>query len=620
MRQQLLEYYERELSYMRQIGAEFAAKHPAIAQRLLLEPDRCSDPHVERLLESFAFLTARIHLRLDDDFPVLTEGFLDAVYPHYLRPVPAMTVVEFSPDEVRSNTGSLARVPAGSELTTKRTQDGVPCKFRTGYPVELWPLEIEECVWRRPEQIPSPPRVQGAAAVLRVVLRAHQNVSLSKLRLDRLVLYLAGGRTVALPLYELLCSKLTQILVRNPMRGPQTAGRGADKSIALRASQLRPMGFSPEESLLPYTRRSFQGYRLLQEYFSLPEKFLFFELSGLDQALKIVEAEEQIELLLYISPFDQPERMPTLENGIAAETLKLRCTPAINLFEQIAEPVILSHTRHEYPLTINSSKRMSAEIFSIDSVFTTNPARRTSVELPLLYEHRFSKPSPEARVFWHSTRRQALVDEHKPGDVFISIVDQEGVMMEPDAEILTVRCTCTNHSLPAQFPFGSQDGDFFLGSDNSIRRIRALHRPTPTYSPPAGGGQVWSLISQLSLNHLSLGEAGLPALREILRLHNFAGASHIEKQISGILSLRNSPHVALMQEEFGTVAARGVRVEIELDELRFSGGAYLFAAILDHLLGLYVSMNSFSQLTVHTEHRKEPLCTCLPRTGSQVLM
>ena len=194
-------------------------------------------------------------------------------------------------------------------------------------------------------------------------------------------------------------------------------------------------------------------------------------------------------------------------------------------------------------------------------------------------------------------------------------------MMDPDAEIITARCTCTNHGLPAQFPFGDKDGDFFLNGDASVHRIRALHRPTPTYAPPASTGQVWNLISQLSLNHLSLGEAGLPALHEVLRLHNFGKISHIEKQISGILSLRSSPDVALVQGEFGAVAARGARVDIELDESRFpGGGAYLFAAILDHFLGLYVSMNSFSRLTVSTGRRREPLYACSPRAGSQALM
>ena len=620
MREQLFEYYERELSYMRQMGAEFAAKYPAVAHRLLLEPDRCSDPHVERLLESFAFLTARIHLRLDDDFPVLTEGILDAVYPHYLRPVPAMTVVEFSPEEVRSNPSGSARIPAGSQLTTKRTQDGVPCKFRTSYGVDLWPVEIEQCFWRRPEQIPSPPHVQGVAAVLRVVLRAHRDVTLSKSGLDRLAFYLAGERSVVLPLYELLCSKLTRILVRNPVGSAQAGGRGIDKPITLGASQLRPMGFAPEESLLPYSRRSFQGYRLLQEYFSLPEKFLFFELSGIGQALQALEAGERVELLFYFSPFDQAERMPALENSISVETLKLRCTPAINLFEQTADPIILSHRRHEYPISIDSRKKMRSEIFSVNSVSATNPSRRTSLELPLLYEHRFRKLSPEARVFWHAVRRQALVDEHRPSDVFLSLVDREGVMMDPDAEILTVKCTCTNHGLPAHFPFGDQDGDFFLNSDTSIRRIRALHRPTPAYAPPIGRGQAWNLNSQLSLNHLSLGEARLPALHEILRLPNLGKTTHIEKQISGILSLQSSPDVALVQSEFGAVAARGTRVHIDLDESRFAGGvAYLFAAILDHFLGLYVSMNSFSRLTVRTNHRREPLYACSPRAGNQVL-
>ena len=614
MRQNLLEYYERELGYLRQMGAEFAAKYPAVAGRLLLEPDRCSDPHVERLIESFSFLAARIHLRLDDDLPELTEGFLDAVYPHYLRPVPAMTVVEFSPEEGASNTSHVTQVHSGSELTAKRARNGVLCKFRTSYPVQLQPFEVEQCTWRRPEQIASPPRVQDAVAVLRVTLKGHRDVVLAKLALDRISWYLSGERSVALTLYELLSSKVTRILVRNP-------DRKESKLAELSAFRLRPMGFTPDEALLPYTRRSFQGYRLLQEYFSLPEKFLFFELEGLGGALESVEAGERVELLIYVSQFEQPERMPILENGVSAETLKLRCTPVINLFTHVAEPVILSQTRHEYPITVNARNRAGYEIFSIDSVLATNPARRTSTPLPSLYEQRFGTPTSNARVFWRSTRRQSPIDDRRPSDMYLSVVDRAGIMIEPDAEILSVRCTSTNHDLPSQLPFGNVDGDFYLEGDSAAGQIRALHRPTPTYAAPAGSKQVWSLLSQLSLNHLSLGEAGLPALQEILRLHNFADAPQHEKQVSGIVSMGSSRHVALMQSEFGSVAARGMRVELELDESHFpSGGAYLFGAVLDHFFGLYVSMNSFSQLTVRTRQRKGALCTCLPRAGSEVLM
>jgi type VI secretion system protein ImpG len=613
MRQRLLEVYERELGYIRQMGDEFGRKYPAVAGRLLLEPDRCGDPHVERLLEAFSFLAARIHLRLDDDLPELTEGFLDIVYPHYLRPIPAMSVAEFKLDENHASASTSVRVAAGSELRSRRTVDGMPCRFRTGYPVELWPLDVVECTWRRPEQIPTPARVSDAVAVVRVVLKGRKDVILSKLNLDSLNFYIAGEKSLTLPLYELLSRNLIQVLVRNP----KIPDSGA---VVLGRDALRPMGFASDESLLPYTPRSFQGYRLLQEYFSFPEKFLFFALEGLQQAISAMQSQE-LEVLFYLSAFDQPERAQSLEVGVSAQTLRLGCTPIVNLFEQTAEPVLVTQARHEYPIVPSMRNQRMTETYSIESVTATNPSRRSSVAIRPLFEHRFNAQPDESRIFWRASRRHSPVDERQPSDMYLAIVDIEGVITEPNAEILTVRCMCTNHDLPSKLTFGEEQGDFELAAGPGVGSIRALHRPTPTYAPPAAAGQVWNLISQLSLNHLSLGETGLPAMQEILRIHNFTGASHLDKQISGIVSMESKRHIALMQSEFGSVAARGTRVEMELDESHFAGGgAYLFSAILDRFLGLYVSMNSFSQLSVRTNARKEVLSEWPPRAGSQVVM
>lgn len=614
MRQQLLEYYERELAYVRQLGAEFAKKYPAIAGRLLLEPDRCADPHVERLLESFAFLTARIHLRLDDDLPELVQGMLDVVYPHYLRPIPSMTIAEFTLDSSRSNSSGSVIIPSGSELTSKKTKDGMPCKFRTGYPVSLWPIDVKECSWIRPEQVPAAPRVSESVAVLRLVLKGHKDILFSKLNLDQLHFYLSGDAGITLPIYELLSHKLLQVLLRDPLEKKAPA-------IPLQKSQLRAMGFSPEEGILPYTPRSFQGYRLLQEYFSFQEKFLFFELNGLEEMLTLANAGEELELLFYFSAFEQLERMQTLEVGVTRETLRLNCTPIINLFTQVAEPVLLTQKRHEYPIHASARNRLHTEIFSIDSVSATNPSRRTSLQLPPLFERRFETTTSTSSIFWRSSRKYNPIDKRRPSDLYLSIVDANGEMTEPNAEVLTVHCTCTNHDLPSQLPFGANDGDFYLENAAGVEKIRALHRPTPSFAAPATAVKPWSLVSQLSLNHLSLEEDGLPALREILRLHNFSGAANLDHQIDGILSLETKRHIALMQSEFGSAAVRGMRVEMLMDESHFAGGgAYLFSAVLEHFFGLYVSMNSFSQLVVRSKGRKEVLGEWSPRAGSQVLL
>jgi type VI secretion system protein ImpG len=614
MRAELLDSYERELTFLREMGAEFGRKYPRVANRLLLEADRCEDPHVERLIESFAFLAARLHLRLDDDLPELTSSLLDLVYPHYLRPIPAMTVVECQVEAgAQGKHGSALTLPAGSTLTTRRSVEGMPCRFRTACPVALWPVTVAECTWRLPEQLPKPVRISGAAAAMRVLLRGGKDVFPGALGIASLRFYLAGDMNLVFTLYELLASKCISILARDP-RSPD------GRAVAIPPSALRPAGFDEEESLLPYPRRSFDGYRLLQEYFAFPQKFLFFDLSGLE-ALAAFAASEEIELLFHFSRFDRPERQQTLEVGVSPGTLRLGCTPAINLFAQAAEPILITQTQHEYRLTPDARYSRMMEVFSVDTVLATSPSKRQTTPVAPLYAYRYNTLAEERGVFWHPSRRYTSFEEREPSSIFLSLVDINGVISEPAAEVLTVHCTCSNHDLPSQLHFGAAEGDFEAANFAGVQRIRALHRPTPSIDPPQGKGQLWRLVSQLSLNYLSLGEEGLTALQEILRIHNFSQSSQLECQIAGLTGMRSKRHFAVMRTDYGNAPARGVRVELELDERQFaSGGAYLFAAVLERFLGQYVSMNSFCQLQAETNLRKGVLGTWMPRSGSRVLM
>lgn len=614
MRPELLDYYERELTFFREMGAEFGRKYPRVANRLLLEPDRCEDPHVERLIESFAFLAARLHLRLDDDLPELTNALLDLVYPHYLRPVPAMTVVECQVEPgAAGKQGAVISLPAGSTLNTKRNVEGMPCRFRTAWGVDLWPIILAECAWRMPEQLPRPVRVTGAAAALRIVLRGGKDVTPGGLGIPRLRFYLAGDSNVVFTLYELLASKCVSILIRDAR---STDGR----SVSLPLSALRPVGFAEDETLLPYPRRSFDGYRLLQEYFAFPQKFLFFDLESLE-AMAAFAASEEIELLFHFSRFDRAERQQALEVGVSAETLRLGCAPAINLFTQAAEPILLTQTQHDYRVSPDARYARMMEIFSIDSVLATSPSKRQTVPLQPLYAFRYNTLADANHVYWHASRRYTTFEEREPSSVFLSLVDVNGVFAAPGAEVLTVHCTCSNHDLPSRLSFGAADGDFDAANFAGIQRIRALHRPTTSLDPPNGKGQLWRLISQLSLNYLSLGEEGLGALQEILRVHNFSQSSQLESQISGITGMRTKRHFAIVHGQDGSTPARGIHVGIDLDERQFaSGGAYLFTAILEHFLGSWVSMNSFAQMEATSNLRKETLGRWTPRAGSRVLL
>ncbi|MBT9330204.1 type VI secretion system baseplate subunit TssF [Paracidobacterium acidisoli] len=613
MREELLEYYERELAYIRQLGAEFSQKYPRVASRLLLEPDRCDDPHVERLIESFAFMAARVHLRIDDDFPEVTAALLNLVAPHYLRSIPSMTIVECQLDPEQGKQTAGLKVPAGTHLATKRTFDSLPCRFRTAYNVELWPFTVSECEWRQPERLTQVIRVPGAVGVIRMRLQCAPDVSFEKLELDMLRFHLTGDTNVVHTLYELFCRNCIAICVRDPQKsnGPVSA---------VPVSQLAAMGFEEDEALLPYPRRSFSGYRLLQEYFTFSEKFLFFELDGL-KAIAETGCREQAEILFYFSRFDRPERSQDLEVGVTSRTLRPGCTPVINLFSQTAEPILVSHTKHEYEVIPDVRHQETTEIFSVDDVLASNTSRRESVELEPLYSYRFQARNAAGRTYWHSVRRGNPLGEREPSRLFLSLVDIDGQLTQPDAEVLTVRCTCSNFDLPSRLPYGAEEGDFSAEDFPAVQRITALRRPTPSYDPPAEKGQLWRLASQLSLNYLSLVEEGLSAFQEILRLHNFTESAHLENQIGGIIGLNSSPHFAVMQSDYGNIPARGTRIEMEFDERQFvGGGVYLFAGVLNHFLGSYTSINSFCQFAARTNQRKEVLGEWPPRAGNKPLI
>jgi type VI secretion system protein ImpG len=635
VREQLLNYYERELTYIRQMGAEFAHKYPKLAGRLLLEPDRCEDPHVERLLEGFALLAARVHLKIDDDFPEISTALLEALYPHYIRPVPSMSVVQFQLDPKGKTTTSL-QIPKGSVLLSNRI-NGNYCKFRSAYDVTMWPLEVKDCSWRSAEGFANliPPgslesdevRKNPPAAVLRVKLSCSpEDLSLNALPIEKLAFYLSGESNIANTLYELLLQDCIAVFARNPAAPPNSLPTLIGKSswkpgqVKLPPSLLRPIGFGEDEGVLPYSGRSFLGYRLLQEYFAFPEKFFFLELGGLE-ALRQPQFGNSVELLFLIRKFERPERHQMLELGVSATTLKLNCTPIVNLFAQSAEPIRLDHTKHEYQIIPDVRRQRATEIFAIESVVGHDSRQQQTIQYEPFYAFRHASAAKSNGAFWHATRRISEMDDDLPTEVFLSLVNLSGEPAAPDADSVTVRCTCTNANLASKLAVGNDTGDFQLEGFAAVRKIVALRRPTPALQPPLGKATLWKLISHLSLNYLSLVENGKEALQEILSLYNFSDSSYLRNQINGIVGLKTQRQFGMVTSEGGVSLARGTKVEIQLDEAQFAGGGvYLFSCVLERFLGLYSSLNSFSQLTVTTLQRKEALAEWQPRSGSTILV
>jgi type VI secretion system protein ImpG len=612
VRDELLLYYERELSYMRQLGAEFAEKYPKIASRLMLEGDRCDDPHVERLLEGFAFLAARIHLKVDDEFPEVTQGLLNTLYPHYVRPIPCMTIVEMFVDPEQGKQSAGMQVPRDTVLYSRRVNN-MACKFQTCYDTTLWPVSLKSAEWKTPDRLSPVIKNPDCAAVFSLQFQLLPDVQLGQLGMDSLRFYLQGESNQIHSLYELLCNNCFEILLRNPKNR-------AGKPIALPPSALRQVGFEQNEGILPYTRRSFLGYRLLQEYFSFPEKFFFLEINGL-QAMRDAGFDDSFEVVFQISKFDQPERQQSLEVGVSAKTVRLNCVPVVNLFKQTAEPILISHQRYEYPVVADMRRQAAMEVFSVDEVVSTRPNSTEVINYEPFYSYRHATLRDATKTFWLATRRDSNRPNDTGTDVYLSLVDLSSRPLVPNVDTLTVRCTCTNRDLPSRLAFGHESGDFEIEGFSTIKKIIALRKPTSSVPPPVGRGLLWRLISHLSLNYLSLVSDGKDALQEILKLYNFSDSSYLEKQILGIEQVRSEPHFARILSDTGISFVRGVRVHIDFDEEQFvGGGVFLFASVLERFLGLYAAMNSFSQLVVSTKQRREVMREWPPRAGDEVLL
>ena len=630
MRDDLLTYYERELAFVRQMGAEFAEKYPKMAARLLLEADKCEDPHVERLVEAFSFLAARVHLKLDDEFPEITESFLNVLYPHYLAPIPSLSVAQFSLDPEQGKLTAGYHVPRETALFSRPIQ-GTPCRFRTCYPVTVWPLEVTAAALESADPLDT--RGHWPEAVIRLDLRCLNGTKLSELKhgenaaagaagrpIERLRFYLNGEPQLTYALYEMIFNGATRVELRaapgEARRGTRAAGP-ATLSMPP-AEALRPVGFEADEGLLPYTARSFAGYRLLTEYFAFPEKFLFFDVAGLEEAVRRGQFGESFQILIHVRDVAPPRGV------VGAATFQLGCAPIVNLFKKIAEPIQLTRMQNEYRVVPDVHRQSATEVYSVDAVTSTDSYLKQSRQYHPFYSIRHGGAERE-QTFWYATRRPSQRREDAGTEVYLSLVDLGFNPSVPSEETVTVHTTATNRDLPGRLPFGGREGDFEVENAGPLARVRCLRKPTNTLRPPLRRGAQWRLISHLSLNHLSIvgdgGGTAADALREILSLYDFADSPATRRQIAGVNSVEGRRAVRQTGSRIGTGFVRGVETTVEFDEEMYVGsGVFLFASVLERFLGLYATVNSFNQFVARTRQREEVLKRWPPRAGDRPLI
>jgi len=604
----LLPYYDRELNAIRRLATQFAEAHPKIAGRLRLGADGVvDDPHVARLLDGAAFLAARVHHRLDDEFPELTDALLGVLYPHYLAPVPACSVVQFA-----SQPDLLVpfEVAPGLAMDSEPVR-GDTCRFRTAYPVTLWPVEIESVrLSGLPLAAPANPLAGGAVSVLRIVLKcANPETTFAQLGVERLRFFLRAAPNISLPLYELLCGHTVSVAYADGASDPSP--------VIVPASAVAPVGFAPEEALLPWPARSFSGFRLLTEYFAFPEKFMFIDLARME-GKTLASGGNRMEVFVYLD-----RAMPELERVVAAETLALGCTPVVNLFPQRCEPVPLTHTDTEYRIVPDVRRPGALEVWDVQRVRETRPDGSFRPWRPF---YRLTHGDPEAGTpggFYHLMRRDAVAPLHG-SEVYLAPDDPQFDPAAPGDAVLSVDALCTNRDLPGELQFGGGHPRMRLVEGAAaITRVLCVTPFSPVLRPVLRDRSFWRLVSHLSLGHLSVvgGADGAAALKEVLRLYDLRESAETRAAVDALLSVAARPGTARVPGARAGAFCRGLDVTLEFDQRAWQvGGLYLLASVLDRFLALHATVNAFVRTRATLRGRPGNAASWPARAGVRVLL
>jgi len=620
----ILEYYNRELKFMREMGGEFAQAYPRIAARLGLEGLDCADPYVERLLEGFAFLAARVQLKLDARHPDFTQHLLEMVYPHFLAPVPSCAVVEFSPDLKEGSLAGGQTIRRGASLRTPLGKgDRTSCEFRTAHDVTLWPLTVTEAKYLSgsgalsAQGIPTDGR---ARAAIRLRLKVAPGIDLSELELNALTFYIKATPDVTHRIYEQVIADCLGFYMRSTRPGSAVHAQPAES--------VRQVGFEDSEALLPVTRRGFQGYRLLQEYFAFPERFLFFSLHELRAGLLRSQGDE-LEIYLAMS---RPQA--ALENALDASHFRLYCTPAVNLFPRSADRIHVNVFDTEQHLIADRNRPMDFEIFGVEKMQAVGAGGEMLAQILPFYSSDHGT-DPAAEILYYTLQRRPRllsVRQQQTGaragyvgsECFISIVDSAQRQVSGEIRQIDATTLCTNRDLPIQLALGQGRTDFLIEGGVPVESVRCIAGPSYPRASPAFGNTAWKLISHLSLNYLSLidqdVESGAQMLRGMLALYADPNDSAAARQIEGVGNVSYRPVVRRMPIAGPISYGRGLEITLRLDDAAFEGaGIMCLGSVLDRFFTRYVSINSFTQTRIHSTVRGE-VKTWPVRTGRRAIV
>ncbi|RQH09906.1 type VI secretion system baseplate subunit TssF [Paraburkholderia dinghuensis] len=611
--EELLPYYERELSFLRRYSREFGERYPKIAARLAMTGEHCEDPHVERMIESFALLGARISKRLDDDYPEFTEALLEVLYPHYLRPFPSCSIAQFAAPDSSGNLTEPMVIERATELKSRPIR-GVQCGFRTAYDVTLAPIRISEARYVptviAPNATVLPPNATGVLSI--TFESTSPQFDLSTWKRGALRTYLHGEQSLIAALGDCLFVHAIAAYAE-----PERNGRWR----ALSALPFSQAGFDEADALIDYPAKSHPAYRLLMEYFAFPDKFDFVDFD-LASMTAVVGRCQRLRLHIVLKDVSGDSHVARLLDTLAAHHLRLFCTPVVNLFRQHGEPIRLDHQAASYPVVAEGRHAFAYEIYSIDSVKLVRQREQeeTVVEFRPFYSLRHGE-SMRAGHYWFA-RRDGWVAKKSPGyETEISIVDIDFDLAAQQNETLSLDLTCTNRDLPSRLATGLEGGDLFLEGGSITNCIALLMRPTPCVRFERHQAAHWRLISHLALNHVSLASQGASTLKELLALYDLRRTAVSARHVDGIVDVEQVATVQWLPGKPFATFVRGIEIRLTVDEEHFVGTSLgTFVRVIDVFFGLYVHINSFVQLVVVSRRTGEEIMRCSPRSGESILV
>lgn len=607
----LLSYYNRELQHIREMGGEFAKAFPKIAGRLGLSGFDCADPYVERLLEGFAFLAARVQLKVDAEFPRFSQHLLEMVYPHYLMPTPSMVVVQVLPDLTEASLADGFTIPRETPLRSLIGKgEQTACEYRTAHEITLWPLEIVEAEYLAGAGAVTHwgvPNKKGLKAGIRIRLRATAGLKFNQLALNELQIFLRGSGGVPVQLYEQLIGNTIAVAVL-PSKQP------ASWLEMLEASSVRQIGYGDDQALLPFDGRTFQGYRLLQEYFTFPQRYLFVELTGLHNSVRKCE-ENELDIIYLFNRTDHH-----LIDAIDSSQFALFCTPAVNLFPKRTDRIHLSQKTNEYHIVPDRARPLDYEVCTVTEVVGYGTSSQQEKEFLPFYGLKdvFGRRKYDAYYTLHREQRMLSAQQRRQGprssyigsEVYLALVDTEEAPFKSSLKQLALKTLCTNRDLPLHMPLNTGKTHFTIQSGAPVDSVKCIAGPTKPRPSVAKKDTAWKLISHLSLNYLSLIDSdknqGAAALRQLLMLYGDNADTAIRKQIDGILSVRSQRIVRRIDLAGPITFGRGLEIDVHCDESAFAGsGIFLLGAVLEKFFAGYTSINSFTETVISALDRGE---------------